>query len=142
MSELFGDLYQEIGVEDKERKSIKEAKAKKAMPIFDVFALYIDFKKSFLVLLSPIVNTLEENPTFNKISQCEELLSRISSSLMKNSSLTGEQLLIFIYTIIQRGTQMAVKVKVNDEKAARDYGAKVEKEGYRRTKEEYKNMTY
>jgi hypothetical protein len=54
---------------------------------------------------------------------------------MKNPTLTGEQLLIFIYTIIQRGVQMAAKVKVNDEKASRDYGAKVELENYKRTKQ-------
>lgn len=38
MSELFGDLYEEKGVEDSQKKSVKEAKAKKAMPVFDVFA--------------------------------------------------------------------------------------------------------
>ena len=38
MDELFGDLYEEKGVEDHEKKSIKEAKARKAMPTFEVFA--------------------------------------------------------------------------------------------------------
>jgi hypothetical protein len=55
MEELFGELYEEKGVEDTERKSIKEAKAKKAIPIFEVFSQFIDFKKSFLTLLGPIV---------------------------------------------------------------------------------------
>lgn len=37
---------------------------------------------------------------------------------------------------------MAVKVKINDEKAGRDYGAKMELEDYKRTKQQYKNMTF
>lgn len=37
---------------------------------------------------------------------------------------------------------MAIKVKVNDDKAQRDYGAKVDLESYKRTKQQYKNMTF
>jgi len=37
-------------------------------------------------------------------------------------TLRGEELLIFLYSIIQRGVDMAQKTKINDEKPKRDYG--------------------
>lgn len=44
---------------------------------------------------------------------------------MKNESVTGEQLLTFMYTVIQKGFEMGDKVKINDEKGLRDYGEKL-----------------
>lgn len=84
MRELFGDLMEERMLTDTQKKHIKESKARKAIPIFEVFTQYIDFKKSFLDLIAPIVKILEENPNFNRIHQCEELLNKISSQLLKN----------------------------------------------------------
>ena len=46
--------------------------------------------------------------------------------MLKNETLQGDQLLIFLYSIVERGIGMTMKTKVNDEKAARDYGAKVD----------------
>ena len=111
---------------DTQKKHIKESKKRKAIPIFEVLTQYIDFKKSFLDLLAPIVKILEENPNFTRIQQCEELLNKISSQLLKNQTLAGDQLLVFLYSIIERGIGMTMKTKVNDEKATRDYGAKVD----------------
>jgi hypothetical protein len=37
------------------------------MPIYEVFAQYIDFQKSFLDLIQPIMKVLEENPTLSSI---------------------------------------------------------------------------
>jgi hypothetical protein len=37
------------------------------MPIFEVFAQYIDFKTSFMDLLAPIVHVLEENPNYTRV---------------------------------------------------------------------------
>jgi hypothetical protein len=54
----------------------------------------------------------------------EDLLARISNSLLKNTSITGVRLLPFIRQIIERGVQMSMRLKINDEKAKRDYGAK------------------
>ena len=79
MRELFGDLMEERNLTDTQKKHIKESKARKAIPIYEVLAQNIDFKKSFLDLLAPIVKILEENPNFNRIQQCEELLNHISS---------------------------------------------------------------
>lgn len=125
MRELFGDLMEERNLTDTQKKHIKESKAGKAIPIFEVFTQYIDFKKSFLDLIAPIVKILEQNPSFTQIHQCEELLNKISSHLLKNTTLTSDQLLVFLYSIIERGIGMTMKTKINDEKADRDYGAKV-----------------
>lgn len=53
--EMFGDLYEEKLLTDTQKKHIKESKARKAHPIFEVFAEYIDFNQSFLDLISPVV---------------------------------------------------------------------------------------
>ena len=49
----------------------------------------------------------------------------MSTVLLNNESIENNDLLMFLYTIINRGLSMAVKVKVNDHKAKRDYGAKL-----------------
>jgi hypothetical protein len=38
LSELFGDLMEEKETEETHQKSVKEAKARKAMPLFEIFA--------------------------------------------------------------------------------------------------------
>ena len=70
LRELFGDLLEEklaANSMESNKKHIKESKARKAMPIFEVFAQYIDFKSSFLDLIAPIIRILEENPNFSRI---------------------------------------------------------------------------
>ena len=136
LRELFGDLMEERMLEETKKKHIKESKARKATPIFEVYTQYIDFSESFLNLIAPIVKTLEENPNFTRIQQCEDLLGKVSSSLWKNPTLTGEQLLIFLYSIIERGVGMSLKTKVNDEKATHDYGAKADAEFIPKSKQQ------
>lgn len=90
LSEMFGEMNeQKSNDQNNEQKLIKEAKSRKAMPIFEILAEYVDFKSNFLSLLAPIIKVLDESPNFNQIHQCEELLSRISSSLMKNKTVEG-----------------------------------------------------
>jgi hypothetical protein len=101
----------------------------------------MDFKSSFFNLLAPIIRALEDNPMITKLQLCEELLNRLSNSLLKNESVRTEELLLFVYTIIQRGVQMAVKVQINDERQERDYGEK-KKDVFTRTKQQYKEITY
>ena len=49
---MFGDLMEERqATNETAKKHIKESKAQKAMPIYEVFAQYIDFKKSFVELI-------------------------------------------------------------------------------------------
>lgn len=84
LSELFGDLDEEKANDTHERKIIKESKARKAIPIFEILAQFTDFQTGFMHILAPIICTLETSPGFNKIQQCEDLLSRVSSSLLKN----------------------------------------------------------
>jgi hypothetical protein len=70
LRELFGDLLEERLAADgiqSNKKHIKESKARKAMPIFEVFAQFIDFKTSFLDLIAPVIKILEENPNFGRI---------------------------------------------------------------------------
>ena len=129
-------------LEDVEKVKIKESKSKKAIPTFEMFAQYIDFKQSFFALISPVVKTLELNPTINRISLCEELLGRLSPALLRNTSMTPQELLLFLYTLIKRGVGMAVKVKVNDDKdVKRDYGAR-KRDIVLKCKEESKELTY
>jgi hypothetical protein len=68
--------------------------------VFEYFGQYIDFKSSFFSLIAPVMKSLEENPTIAKITQCEELLNRLSNTLLKNESVKGDELLMFLYTII------------------------------------------
>ena len=67
MRELFGDLMEEKMLTDTAKKHIKESKAGKAIPIYEVLTQYIDFGRSFLDLIAPIVKILEENPNFHRI---------------------------------------------------------------------------
>ena len=62
LRELFGDLMQAKTVDTK-KQHIKESKARKAMPIFELYAQYIHFADSFQDLIQPIVKVLEENPS-------------------------------------------------------------------------------
>jgi len=52
------------------------------------------------------------------------LLARISNSILKNQSVSSDKLLPFLKQIIEKGVQMSLRTKINDEKAKRDYGAK------------------
>jgi hypothetical protein len=104
------------------------------MPIFEILAEYVDFKTNFLSLLAPIIKVLDESPNFSKIQQCEDLLSRISSSLMKNATVEGTQILLFLFSITNRGIQLSSKVKINDDKEFRDYGAKLSCEATKKNK--------
>ena len=55
-------------LEDVEKVKIKESKSKKAIPVFEFFGQYIDFRTSFFALIAPIMKTLEENPNMTKIT--------------------------------------------------------------------------
>lgn len=136
--EMFGDLYEERMLTDTKKKHIKESKARKAFPIFEVFSQYIDFNQSFLDLISPIVKLLEENPNFTRIQQCEELLAKVSNSILKNRSLSGEQFLVFLYSIINRGIGMSLKTKINDDKSVRDYGERPDSEFIKKSEKQLK----
>jgi len=93
------------------------------MPIYEVFAQYIDFQKSFFDLIQPIMKVLEDNPTLSAIQQTEDLLARVSNNILKNKTMSGDRLLVFLKQIIEKGVGMSLKTKINDEKAKRDYGA-------------------
>jgi hypothetical protein len=61
---------------------------------------------------------------------------------MKNETVQGTELLLFIYSIVERGVKLATKVKINDEKEKRDYGAAVVPEIQRKSLQEQKDMNY
>jgi len=66
----------------------------------------------------------------------------LSTSILKNETLRGEELLIFLYSIIQRGVDMAQKTKINDEKAKRDYGLREDKEFIRTSEKKMIEATF
>ena len=69
LQELFTSASGVDGtLEDVEKVKIKESKSKKAIPVFEYFAQYIDFRTSFFGLIAPVMRALEENPSMNKIS--------------------------------------------------------------------------
>jgi len=126
---MFGDLMEDRKAADERetaKKHIKESKARKAMPIYEVLASFMDFKKSFLELIQPIVKVLEDNPTHEKMQLIEDVLARVANSVLKNKTITGPKLLPFLRQIIDRGVQMSMRLKINDEKGKRDYGAKAD----------------
>ena len=65
--------------------------------------------------------------------------------MLKNKSVQGPQLLVCLYSIIENGIKMSTKIRINDEKEARDYGASAQdlaaQEIKRKTVEEYKEAT-
>lgn len=142
LSELFGELDEEKANDTHERKIIKESKARKAIPIFEILAQFTDFQTGFMHILAPIISTLEASPGFNKIQQCEDLLSRVSSSLLKNQTVKGSQLMLFLYSIIERGVKLAAKIKINDDKEKRDYGAALDRSIQYRSRAEQRDMTF
>ena len=58
MEDLFNQKLTNV-VEDTEKVKTKESKAKKAIPTFEIYAQYINFKASFFVLIAPVVKQLE-----------------------------------------------------------------------------------
>lgn len=127
---------------DTKKQHIKESKARKAMPIFEIYAQFINFKASFLDLIAPVTGILEQNPTFSRIQQCEDLLQRVSAALLKNESVSGAQMLVFLYSVVDRGVGMSLKTKINSEKAQRDYGAKADSEFIRKSAEQMKEESH
>lgn len=68
LSELFGELNEEKdNAQNNDLKLIKESKARKAIPIYEIFSEFTDFKSSFMHLLAPIINVLDQNPSFGKV---------------------------------------------------------------------------
>ena len=62
---------------------------------------------------------------------------------MKNETVNGEQMLALVYTVIQKGFEMGNRIKVNDEKAVRDYGEKVSSKEYSlKSKHQLKENNY
>jgi hypothetical protein len=56
--------------------------------------------------------------------------------------LNGEQLLIFLYSIIERGVGMSIKTKVNDDNAMRDYGEKADADFVKKTDHQMKQESH
>ena len=66
MEELF-NVHKDNQLEDVEKVKNKESKAKKAIPTYEILGQYIDFKKSFFVLIAPVIKALESNANISKI---------------------------------------------------------------------------
>lgn len=80
------------------------------------------------------MKVLEDNPSHSAIQQTEDLLARISNSILKNESVSSDKLLPFLRQIIEKGVNMSLRTKINDEKAKRDYGAKSDAEYVQKSK--------
>jgi hypothetical protein len=55
--------------------------------------------------------------------------------LLKNQTVSGDKLLVFLKQIIEKGIKMSKKTKINDERAKRDYGAGINMEFLAKSKE-------
>ena len=114
LDELFGKLGAEKEIEGTALIKIKETKSKRALQTYEILAQHIDFENTFLKLITPILNKSETAIKQSHQKKCEEVMSIISSNILKNPSVKAEPLLIVLYGIMQKGTQSDDKMKDED----------------------------
>ena len=73
LDDFFGNLKSDLSssnknqVEDEQKNKVKEAKGHRAVPVFEIYAQFINFEKSFLQLVGPVIRGLEGNPCIARI---------------------------------------------------------------------------
>lgn len=135
IDEMMGFGAEKFEVEDAQKNLIKEAKMRKSTLIYEILASHMNVDKSFIHLIQPIMEVLDNNPTVKKISHCEELLNRIATHLLKNQTLVADQLLVMVYSIVKKGLENA---SINHA----DSVEQEEVERYKLSKKEQKWATY
>ena len=127
MDELFGKLGFEKDLKGTNMVKIKETKSKRALQTYEILAQYINFEDTFIKLVTPLLNKADKSIKTTSIKKIEEILSIISSNILKNSSVKAESLLIILYAIIKKGTTEKYKIQDDDQV--------VKEEKFRKTKE-------
>ena len=114
--EIFGRLGMEKDVEGTNMIKIKETKSKRAFQTFGILSQYINFEASFITLIMPILKVAEISKEQSYIAKWEELLSIISTNVLKNTSVTTESLLVVLYAIMKKGVNEEEKLKEEDQR--------------------------
>ena len=126
MDELFGKLGVEKEIKETSLVKTKETKSKRALKSYEILAQFIDFESTFIKLVTPILNKADKSIKTSTLKKCEEILSIISTNILKNSSVKAESLLIILYAIIKKGTTEEDKMESEEED--------IEEEKYRKPK--------
>jgi hypothetical protein len=108
MDELFGALgaEKELGTGEEMTKyvHIKESRANRTLSTYEIIAKYINFDRSFVTLIRPIIRKAETSAKHTNYKKCEEIMDVISGALLKNTSVKADSLLVVLYAIMKRGT--------------------------------------
>ena len=115
LEELFGKLAAEKELQGVSMVKTKETKSKRALQTYEILAQYINFESTFIKLVLPILNKADTTTQTSNMKKCEEVLSVISSNILKNSSVKAESLLIILYAIMKKGTTPEDKLKEEDQ---------------------------
>ena len=129
LDDLAGDANQDRTADGAVRTLIREAKGTKANEIIEICARNILFRPSYALispgnpeafstahaLISPLLNTLNEQSDVTIIRRLSEALHRAALGLSKNASLTQKEVLLYIYSSLDPILQkLAPKIKDND----------------------------
>lgn len=115
MDELFGKLGIEKDLEGVNMVKTKETKSKRALQTYEILAQNINFETTFLKLVTPILNRADAVSKASYMKKCEEVLSTISTNILKNSSVKAESLLIILYAIMKKGVNNKNRLKEEDQ---------------------------
>ncbi|RKF57869.1 U3 small nucleolar RNA-associated protein 20 [Erysiphe neolycopersici] len=118
MDDVFGATGQEKDAEGYVSK-MKEVKSSKSHDSMELIAKTVTIHH-LRELVQPIQALLKEKLTIRIVRKIEELLHRISNGLMKNSTASSRDILIFCYQIIQD----VYKSESSDEKPKEDFRLK------------------
>lgn len=75
----------------------REAKANRALPAFRLLAEMIDFERSVVTLLEPIVSVMGETDSARVQNRAAEMLNEIRHGLLANPSMSVRALLLFVH---------------------------------------------
>jgi U3 small nucleolar RNA-associated protein 20 len=115
MDELFGKLGYEKDLEGTSMVKIKETKSKRALQTYELLTQYIDFENSFIRLVTPVLNRADSMSKPTHLKKCEEILSIISSNILKNTSVKSESLLLILYAIMKKGINKGDKLEEEEQ---------------------------
>ncbi|KAL6072065.1 U3 snoRNP protein [Balamuthia mandrillaris] len=102
VQEMLGDVGKQKEVESVTRKLKEARKTQHTYHAFEICARLITFRSDTVhALLQPLKAALEETTSLKAIAKIEEALRNIAHGIEKNDSVTSEQLLVFLHTLIK-----------------------------------------
>lgn len=109
MDDLFSTISheKELGMGETATKYVqsKESKANRTLATYEILSKYINFERSFVNLIMPVVSKADEATSPTDFKKCEEIMDVVSGAILKNETIKAEPLLALLYTIMKRGTK-------------------------------------